>query len=84
MNQAGPFLAQEKTAIEQNFKAIKSACATQEGSEMPPQLPSHLKQWLQQLTESIRTKVTKFPSQLTQSLKPVTDFVSAQANGYYQ
>ncbi|XP_062521674.1 uncharacterized protein LOC134196540 isoform X2 [Corticium candelabrum] len=76
VNQAGQVLAQEKTAIEQNFKAIKSACAVQEGSTAPPQLPSHLKQWLLKLTESVRTKVTRLPFPLAVPLKPVIDFIS--------
>ncbi|XP_063315537.1 uncharacterized protein LOC134615078 isoform X1 [Pelobates fuscus] len=63
-----------KREIEANFKSVKSAVATNEGSRQEPLLPTHLLTWLLDLTQTIITTVSTFPEELTGEIMPVVEF----------
>ncbi|KAM4795306.1 uncharacterized protein WCC33_000411 [Rhinophrynus dorsalis] len=63
-----------KRDIEANFKSVKSALATNEGSRQEPLLPAHLLTWLLDLTQTIITTVSSLPDELTEEIMPVLAF----------
>ncbi|XP_053313489.1 uncharacterized protein LOC128475051 [Spea bombifrons] len=63
-----------KRDIEANFKAVKSALATNEGPRQEPLLPAHLSTWLLDLTQTIITTVSTLPEELTGEIMPVLAF----------
>ncbi|KAM4701588.1 uncharacterized protein O3C94_002531 [Discoglossus pictus] len=63
-----------KRDIEANFKSVKSALATSEGSRQEPLLPAHLLTWLLDLTQTIIITVSSLPEELTAEIMPVLAF----------
>ncbi|XP_063809156.1 uncharacterized protein LOC135019241 isoform X2 [Pseudophryne corroboree] len=53
-----------KRDIEANFKSVKSALTTSEGSRQEPLLPAYLLTWLLGLTQTIITTVSLLPEEL--------------------
>ncbi|KAM8975070.1 uncharacterized protein RCH25_037260 [Pelodytes ibericus] len=65
-----------KRDIEANFKFVKSALNTNEGSRQEPLLPAHMLTWLLDLTQTIITTVSTLPEELTGEIMPVLAFSS--------
>ncbi|KAE8625691.1 hypothetical protein XENTR_v10006365 [Xenopus tropicalis] len=66
-----PSLDLPKRDIEANFKSVKSALATKEGSRQEPVLPAPLLTWLLELTQTIISTVASLPEELTGEIMPV-------------
>ncbi|XP_069828482.1 uncharacterized protein [Dendropsophus ebraccatus] len=63
-----------KRDIETNFKSVKSALTTIDGSRQEPILPGHLLTWLLGLTQTIITTVSLLPEELTGEIMSVLAF----------
>ncbi|XP_073526528.1 uncharacterized protein [Phyllobates terribilis] len=63
-----------KRDIETNFKSVKSALTTCEGTRQEPLLPGHLLTWLLGLTQTIITTVSLLPEELTGEIMSVLAF----------
>ncbi|XP_075056170.1 uncharacterized protein LOC142141516 isoform X2 [Mixophyes fleayi] len=59
-----PYLDILKRDIEANFKSVKTALITCEGSRQEPLLPAHLLSWLLGLTQTVITTVSLLPEEL--------------------
>ncbi|XP_068124215.1 uncharacterized protein [Hyperolius riggenbachi] len=60
-----------KRDIETNFKSVKTALSTCDGSRQDPLLPAYLQTWLLGLTQTIITTVSFLPEELTGEIMPV-------------
>ncbi|CAI9548226.1 unnamed protein product [Staurois parvus] len=60
-----------KRDIETNFKSVKTALSTFDGSRQEPLLPAYLQTWLLGLTQTIITTVSLLPEELTSEIMPV-------------
>ncbi|XP_018594731.1 uncharacterized protein LOC108926499 [Scleropages formosus] len=65
-----------KRDIEANFKNLKMALVTEEGSKQEPQLPAHYANWILDVTHGIISTVSTLPEELTQDLSLAMGFVS--------
>lgn len=65
-----------KKEIEANFKQLKQALVTEEGSRHEPQLSAQYISWILEMTQSITSVVLSLPEVLTEDLHPAVTFMA--------